>query len=351
MIETAEFCEIIRKWWDIVNTKSTIKGLLKRNEYCKPMKLDSDISFNFLEKFITWLEIWNNSVNNIGILSKDTFEALVLTTKSILNIVKFSLTELQLDYFLVGKLQTDDLESRFRLYRSMAGCNYKVSYTEVIESEKKIRIHNVFTHNKKDYTKLIQNSNDNSLHDDSYEIADFDTILNSNFYLENAKAEDSSYLYVNGYASNKALQDISCESCRNLILKEKGMSTKYTYFNFLQKGGLSVASDEVGYILFHMSAIFQEILRQKDLKCKYLLSKNQKAILIDLTVNSLKKDDECITDIDLDHECDCGASSFDIYFKICKTFANILLNNYIKEVNDLEHRKSGNTNRKILNFK
>ena len=160
----AEFCEIVRKWWDIVNTKSTLKGRFKRNELCQPVSSDTDIRFQFLENFVAWLNIWKESENNVGSLTKDTCDALLITTKSIMSLVKISLGELKVDFVLIGKLQTDDLESRSRLYRSLVGCNYKISYTELVECEKKIRIHNVFAHNKKDFTKLLQDHHDNSLY-------------------------------------------------------------------------------------------------------------------------------------------------------------------------------------------
>jgi hypothetical protein len=29
---TAQFCEIMRKWWDIVNSTSNIRGKIKKNK-------------------------------------------------------------------------------------------------------------------------------------------------------------------------------------------------------------------------------------------------------------------------------------------------------------------------------
>lgn len=36
-------------------------------------------------------------------------------------------------------MQTDELERRFGRYRNLSGCNYKVSYCQILENEKKIR--------------------------------------------------------------------------------------------------------------------------------------------------------------------------------------------------------------------
>ena len=45
-----------------------------------------------------------------------------------------------LDYILLGKFQTDNLESRCGQYRHLSGCNYLVSVAEVMQSERKLRV-------------------------------------------------------------------------------------------------------------------------------------------------------------------------------------------------------------------
>ena len=45
-----------------------------------------------------------------------------------------------LDYVILGKFQTYNLESRFGQYRQLSGCSYLVSAAEVMQSEKKLRI-------------------------------------------------------------------------------------------------------------------------------------------------------------------------------------------------------------------
>jgi hypothetical protein len=53
MNDTAQFTEIIRKWWDIVNNSSVIKGKIKRNEWCTPFEkplesnLGNDVELEF----------------------------------------------------------------------------------------------------------------------------------------------------------------------------------------------------------------------------------------------------------------------------------------------------------------
>ena len=46
-------------------------------------------------------------------------------------------------YFMPGKVQTDELEYRFSLYRRMGGTQYHISMRQILEIEKKLRACNV----------------------------------------------------------------------------------------------------------------------------------------------------------------------------------------------------------------
>ena len=55
-------------------------------------------------------------------------------------LIKYLLTEKDLDYVLTGNLQYDPIERRFGRYRSSAGTNYFISAWQILEAEKSIRI-------------------------------------------------------------------------------------------------------------------------------------------------------------------------------------------------------------------
>jgi hypothetical protein len=146
--DTAQFCEIIRKWWDIVNNTSNIKGKIKRNEWCTPFEkehIDDDVKLQFLKKFVLWIDQWNSLKDFNGKLSNETYHALRQSTLVLISLIEYSFqTYDTLKYILAGKFSTDNLEKRFGLYRSLSGCNYNVSYDDILGAEKKIRVKKVF---------------------------------------------------------------------------------------------------------------------------------------------------------------------------------------------------------------
>lgn len=56
--ETAEFIELIHKWWCVVNTKTPSKGKHLRNPLQAPVKSMEDMQLQFLNAFVDWLDTW-----------------------------------------------------------------------------------------------------------------------------------------------------------------------------------------------------------------------------------------------------------------------------------------------------
>ena len=323
--QTIDFMQIIRNWWDIVNTKNLFKGVRKRSEFCRPFNDITDNRLEFLEKFVEWLKIWNTNTNNNSQLTKDTFTALCQSTSAIVQFIKYSLSELKISYVLPGMLQTDDLERRFGRYRNLSGCTYHVSLNDLLESEKKIRIQNIFRHHSDDYTELKFSENQCN------NIASIFSYSPSSDYLENCKIDKSAQIYACGYGSHSISKKLNCQVCKSLIVLEKGTQIDDTYFDHLQRGGLSVPTDEVCEFFYHMSAIFQDILSNDSVKLQFFKQNNQKDILSYVTINCLESNNFLSR---FDYECFCGRYVKSLFYLISSPFTNIILNNYVKSVNN-----------------
>lgn len=200
-VSTAEFLQIIQNWWNIFNTKTMYKGVCLRKPFCTPFLQtpadEEDVKITFLKQFTKWLTDWQSIENCNGQLTKDTYSALLHTTLTFMKIVEHSLSFLpDVKYVLAGKFQSDPLERRFGLYRSMAGCNYSPTYNELLECEKKIRIHNIFKHNSENYKALSEsNFSDSNFSVQNY--SEFDEVFHSD-YLRNIKTDYSANVYAGG---------------------------------------------------------------------------------------------------------------------------------------------------------
>jgi hypothetical protein len=61
-------------------------------------------------------------------------------TLTLINLANHLLNELNFEYVLFVKFQTDPLEECFSQYRYMSGQNYHIALQQILESEKKLQI-------------------------------------------------------------------------------------------------------------------------------------------------------------------------------------------------------------------
>jgi hypothetical protein len=143
VVGTISFVETISTWWKIVNCKTPFKGKHLRDVNCEPVYSVEDERFIFLQKFVIWLQRWNDmELKNIdklhGKWTKQTQHALLHTTETLM-LCKFLFENYSFKYVLLGKFQTDPLEGR-SIQTNMCGASYHVSVSQVLESEKKIKV-------------------------------------------------------------------------------------------------------------------------------------------------------------------------------------------------------------------
>jgi hypothetical protein len=144
-----------------------------------------------------------------------------------------------------------------------------------------------------------------------------------------------------GYASNSVYKKIDCTFCQCSIREAKGDEVGCPYFDSLQRGGLSLPTEFVITIFFHMNAIHS----------LFLMKTKQTKILCQLTNVSLENNNFFgLFNID----CVCGKSTKSLAELFYPIFSNILLNNYTKIRNDLLRSKevqSKGKKRKIKTYK
>ena len=126
---TVQFVTLILKFWNIVNVKSLFKGQHKRLDDANPVRDLNDSRISWMVSFVSWLENWKtySNINNTACLTNETHTALRHTVNTMVYMLYELLSSHTLDYVILGKFQTDNLESRFGQYRQLSGCNYLVS--------------------------------------------------------------------------------------------------------------------------------------------------------------------------------------------------------------------------------
>ena len=169
------------------------------------------------------------------------------TLKVLKDVAKYLLENLNFDFALYGKFQTDHLESRFAQYHQMCGGNKLVSVQEIKENERKLKINSLlrlhspsFTISVKKYllefsdaveSTILSKGDQNFIEEFPYDQVAFD------------ETQLPVLLYVAGYAAKKVTSRLSCGDYKQLLVHESGEllqvdidNSVLTYFQELNRG-------------------------------------------------------------------------------------------------------------------
>ena len=111
---TAKFLKLIRKAWNIVNVKTPLAGLQKRDDSRKPITSPTDSNLLFLESFVSWLEKWEGSAIPLACLTKETMMAMKHTCTTLCTLARYLLQEKNFSFVLLGQFQSDPIESSLK---------------------------------------------------------------------------------------------------------------------------------------------------------------------------------------------------------------------------------------------
>ena len=132
----------------LVNVRNPEHGRRKEDHTRYPIYKDErhDI-LSYLIKVHEWLQHWHDDYGAKQGFSKETFNAIIQTTKGIPHLVDYLLDIKELDYVLLGFIQSDYREQRFGWYRQLCGVSYFNSVLQLLQPEKSIRIRSLLDMN------------------------------------------------------------------------------------------------------------------------------------------------------------------------------------------------------------
>lgn len=97
---TVDFLKIISKWWSIINNKSPLKGVLKRDIFLSPITDANCAQVIFLKQFMLWVKAWKELPEG---LTKDTQNAIEVSTSGLIEIIENEFTTNSVEIFFPGK--------------------------------------------------------------------------------------------------------------------------------------------------------------------------------------------------------------------------------------------------------
>ena len=140
---THEFVDVHNNIWKMFNINSPLKGQRVNDDISRPSSNFQDERFSFLACVVFWLEAWQALPKNMGKLSKQTFISFKHACTVLPQITIHLTRHCGFTYLLSSFLQTDPLEHYFGLYRMMSGSNYHISYLQILETERRLKLSDI----------------------------------------------------------------------------------------------------------------------------------------------------------------------------------------------------------------
>ena len=232
--QTADFISIICKVWKIFNINTPNKGLLLKDEFSNPLSYN-DTRFSFLKRVIDWLECWKSIPEKNGKLSPQTFTSFRHSCVTLSLIVNHLTQHCGFSYVLSSFLQNDPLEHHFGLYRMMSGAQYHISYCQLLQTERRLKISsilNIFSKKSSESQPSLKEFLDTcscSLAFESEPHTSFNLDLHFSVFEEYSEIELStpilqSLSFIAGYAVHTFYRrSCKCQTCLSFLTEEKDM--------------------------------------------------------------------------------------------------------------------------------
>ncbi|KAI6648566.1 hypothetical protein LOD99_8046 [Oopsacas minuta] len=281
----------------------------------------NDYRFSFLDRIVNWLDAWESLPGKDGKLSKQTFGSLRYACIVLPQITNYLTETYGYSYLPTSFIQTDPSEHGFGLYRMMSGANYHISYLQILEAERCLKISNIQI-----YFPISPN------HDAEI---DFDPFLNAISDLSSVECDTQtiqSLAFIAGYAAHQCLKrSPPCYLCQDLLTIDKDCliheSTGFQYrlLELTDREGLKYPSELVLDSIITVWKNFTVIEGYAEWM-RIFVEGSYRQILLDLVCSV---DDGCWRE-----QCpSCNLNRSSILRKLVFTEANCLIANKVKNYN------------------
>ena len=282
-------------------------------------------------------------------MSTQTFTSLKHACLVLPQITNFLTETCGYSYLLTSFLQTDPLEHHFGLYRMMSGTKYHVSYQQILESERRLKVSNILSiFSSKpvpstSFQEFIQSFS-------SLESADSKNDFDREPFLH-AISDLSAIEYnirvlqfltfIAGYSVHQYLKHSQpCRICRDiltfdsdLLVDESSTLSQFKLLELSDRGGLKYPSEVVLESIVTAWKTLICIENDSELMPAFVKGPSRK-IIVDLTLNVISEADDCKS---WRKECpSCTVSGFYILQKVIFVAGNCILANMVKNYNSME---------------
>ena len=276
--QTADFITIMCNVWKIFNINTPNKGILLKDKFSIPLT-NNDTRFSFLQRVVDWVECWRAMPDKRGKLSPQTFTSFRHSCIALPSIVNHLTGNCGYLYVLSSFLQNDPLEHHFGLYRMMSGAQYHISYCQILETERRLKLSSILKlFSKKPVEDNISLKNflescSSSCYQDpgtSFSLEMYLSAIQGYSEIELIKQILQSLSFIAGYSVHVYCKHSNkCQSCLSFLTEDKEMEieepseSKYRLIQIIDRGSLKWPSNDVIEAIITLWKVFSSIESQQ----------------------------------------------------------------------------------------
>ncbi|KAI6655366.1 hypothetical protein LOD99_2201 [Oopsacas minuta] len=342
--QTADFIAIICNVWKLFNINTPNKGILHKDEFSVPLTYN-DIRFMFLQRVVDWAECWRVMPDKRGKLSPQTFTSFRHSCIALPCIVNHLTGNCGYSYVLSSFLQNDPLEHHFGLYRMMSGAQYHISYCQVLETERRIKLSSILklfskkpvedSISLKNFLESCSSSYDQDSHA-SFSLEMHLSAIQGYSGIELNKQILQSLSFIAGYSVHAYYKhSTKCQSCLLFLTENKEMEieepsdSEYRLIQIIDRGSLKWPSSDVIDAIITLWKVFSSIESQPSIFNNFITGPSR-SILIQLTTSLIEDEQAEVWRVLCD---ECGTVMWDVLAKLLTATSNRLISNKIKNMN------------------
>ncbi|KAF0300946.1 Transposable element P transposase [Amphibalanus amphitrite] len=358
--DTAEFLELIRRWFNTCNVKSehmarrlNDKSRVALRSGCE----DSDKSLDFLSKFGNYMRSFHDIVGSKQ-MSKDTCMAVFYCSRGLAGLAKYLLETYSdlLNYVLLGKIQSDHIERHFGHLRKISGGNYWSSVRQFMENEAVIRIKSLIWWSGFPPAEIAKKMAPSQQEHQFEDMKVVDDLVEAARQAEHEELDDSTKAalgHIAGYLAHSATKSSKCTACADLMVdrevtlvnvtfetdKTNGAEGIYRSFTqLLDRGKLLAPSRLAITSTLDICQIWRCLVKSESTRRQLLTTHLPRKVFVDV-VTKLESND-----VELDAtNCNQGHSTIGLKKRMAGALFNLFAGNMVRDVNSDIHakRKSG----------
>ncbi|XP_043218350.1 uncharacterized protein LOC122379861 [Amphibalanus amphitrite] len=360
--QTADFLEMLKKWFSIVNVKTPYTHVRLRDSIRAPPSREEKCGLKYLADFGKMLEAWQNRTG-AGKMSADTTQAAIYTCRGLIGVTQYLLEKHGdlVHYVLLGKIQSDRIESRFGYLRKLAGGNFWASVRQFLEGEAVIRVKSLVWlsgYSLGTVSAQMEEARKQRQRDDSEVVKTLVDITSSAEHEALSEGAEQALMHVAGYLARSALKRRPCHACHALLVNESprqleevrldadlehhgdgaaGLAEAIkTFTDLLNRGKLLYPSELAVELSMNICHVYRWLM-QDDASRSALLGCSEPRSCFEKVMTTIGEQDSSLAGL----KCESGHDFLLVYGRMASALFNVFTSNYATEMNSAIHSSKG----------